>query len=135
MEFHRCYSRSSAVWLPLPQTWFGLRWLISEAATADSEEGEPPPAPSQTVYVEVKTTTTSDKALFEITCGELDFMRRRQDSGSSFELCRVWAAGTPSARVARLREPAAALASGQLTLLIGATDGRHGGESKRQRVE
>ena len=105
-------------------------------AKLDAPDGGDEPAHgdshSEKVYLEVKTTTSHDKALFEISCAELDFMRR---AGSSYELCRVWAAGTPNARVARLREPAAALASGQLALLIGASDVRTGGESKRQRTE
>ena len=99
---------------------------------SDSDVDAASRAPSQTVYLEVKTTTTLDKPLFEISCGELDFMRR---TGIAFELCRVWAAGTPNVRVARLRDPAAALASGQLALLIGASDGRPGRASKRQRIE
>ena len=67
------------------------------------------------VYIEVKTTTSQDRELFEVSPAEVDFMRR---AGPAFEIHRIWGAGSQGVRIARLRHPAAHLAAGKLALLM-----------------
>jgi len=87
----------------------GLPYDIKTTWLEQEENG----AQTRVTFVEVKSTISADKQLFELSLAELDFMRR---AGRAYELFRVWGAGSASARVARLREPAAHLASGKLAL-------------------
>ena len=69
----------------------------------------------KTVYIEVKSTSSVSRELFEVSPAEIDFMRR---AGPAYEIHRVWGAGSRDVRLARLQHPAAHLAAGKLTLLM-----------------
>ena len=67
-------------------------------------------------YVEVKTTKSDDKQLFEVSPAELDMAR---NMGSAYMVCRVFGAGSVSGvRMASLRNPAEHLGVG-LKLYMG----------------
>ena len=61
-------------------------------------------------YVEVKTTKSDDKQLFEVTPAELDMARQM---GSAYTICRIFGAGSLfGVRMASLRNPAEHLGGG-----------------------
>ena len=69
------------------------------------------------VYIEVKSTSSASRELFEVSPAEIDFMRRAGPA-YMYEIHRVWDAGSRDVRLARLQHPAAHLAAGKLTLLM-----------------
>ena len=71
----------------------------------------------KTVYIEVKSTSSASRELFEVSPAEIDFMRRAGPA-YMYEIHRVWGAGSRDVRLARLQHPAAHLAAGKLTLLM-----------------
>ena len=83
----------------------------ASAQTLDAEEAAVP----KTVYIEVKSTSSASRELFEVSPAEIDFMRR---AGPAYEIHRVWGAGSRDVRLAHLQHPAAHLAAGKLTLLM-----------------
>ena len=68
-------------------------------------------------YVEVKTTTSQEKRLFEVSPGEIDMARREQNR---YAIYRVFGAGSEQVSISSLQNPAAHLgAGGGLTLYMG----------------
>ena len=68
-------------------------------------------------YVEVKTTVSQDKPLFELSLAEIDKARRE---GDRYAIYRVFGAGSESVSMASLHNPARHLSSGGgLTLYAG----------------
>jgi hypothetical protein len=70
----------------------------------------------ETHFIEVKTTTADEMAIFPMSLPEVDCARRL---GARYSIYRVLGAGTPSVRVLKLHDPARHLQRGGLALYVG----------------
>ena len=67
-------------------------------------------------FIEVKATTSADKALFEVSMAELDFARQQ---GAAYALYRVFNARSQHALVAKLHNVSRCIGHGGLVLFAG----------------
>ena len=75
------------------------------------------PPTAHRCYIEVKSTTSLAKPLFEMSMAELEFAMQH---GARHSLYRVLGACSPAVRVLRLDDVARSIASGGLVLFAGA---------------
>ena len=73
-------------------------------------------ANKEPLYVEVKSSTSLSKPLFEISLRELEFARRQ---GAAYSLYRVLGACGPAPQVIKLHDPSRGLTLNNLALYLG----------------
>ena len=96
------------------ETGFSVRWMNAEGERGLPHDIEIASGDTIDSYIEVKTTRSEEKPVFEVSLAELDHARI---SRSAFVIYRVSGARSEGARVASLRNPAQHLGAG-LSLLM-----------------